>query len=85
MKQISSWETDSRSAGKDIPRLFWNPKVHCSVHNIPPLSPALSHLNIVHTIIPYFFKISFIIILASTAAPPSDLFFAVIPTKVLYT
>jgi hypothetical protein len=29
---LSSWEAGSHSASPEIPRLLWNPKVHCRVH-----------------------------------------------------
>jgi hypothetical protein len=43
--QDSSWESDSHSAGQEIPRLWWNPKVHEFVHESPPLDRLLSPLN----------------------------------------
>jgi len=37
------------SAGKEISRHPWNPKVHYCVHNSPPLDRILSHTNTVST------------------------------------
>jgi hypothetical protein len=33
--QQSFWEANSHSAGREISRLLWNPKVHHSAHNSP--------------------------------------------------
>jgi hypothetical protein len=49
MKESPSWEANNHSASQQIPRLLWNPKVHC-----PPLVLILSHMHTVHTIPPYF-------------------------------
>jgi hypothetical protein len=53
----SPWEAYSRSAGNEIPRLVWNPKVHFQVYKSTPVDPILSQINPVQTTTPYFFKI----------------------------
>jgi len=35
MDDSSSWEVNSQSAGQEIPRLLWNPKLHCRIHKSP--------------------------------------------------
>jgi hypothetical protein len=49
----SFWEANSHSAIQEIPRLSWNPKVHCLVHKSSPLAPILSHMNSVHKFPPF--------------------------------
>jgi hypothetical protein len=51
--------SNRRSASLEIPRFLWNRKVHYRVHTIPPLSPALSHTDPLHTLI-YIFKVHYI-------------------------
>jgi hypothetical protein len=48
---------------QEIPRMVWNPKVHCHVHNSPPLFPILRSTNTVHTLTYHFRKLRFNIIL----------------------
>jgi len=37
MEQSPSWDANSSSASQEIPHISWNPKVHHSAHNSPPL------------------------------------------------
>jgi hypothetical protein len=58
--QQSHWEPGSGSAGQEIPRLLWYPKVHDRVQNRQRSDPILIHLNPVQTLRSYsfFFRIS---------------------------
>jgi hypothetical protein len=57
IEQSPSSDANSRLATQEIPRLLRNPNVHYRLYKIPPLGPILSQTNLVHTPLPYFFKI----------------------------
>jgi hypothetical protein len=66
MEQRPSWGANSHSASQEIPRLLWNPKVHCYVHKNPSLVLLLNQMNPVHTLPPKLPKANSNIILQST-------------------
>jgi len=57
MKQSPSWRADSHSVDQDIPRLLWNPKFLCHVHNNLPLDCTLIQMNPIHILTINYFNI----------------------------
>jgi hypothetical protein len=63
--------------------IVWNLKVHYRVHKSPPLTPILSQINPMHSILSYLPKIHFNIVHPRLAFP-SGLFPFAFPTNILY-
>jgi hypothetical protein len=80
---VPSWEANSRPV-RQIPRLLWNPNVHCHVHKSPPQDPVLSQMNPVHTITLQFSE--FFLTLFSYLHPglTRSLFRSSFPTRIQY-
>ena len=83
MEQSSS-EPNRFSAGQEIPRILWNPKVHYRIHKCPPPAPVLS--SSIQSIPAHPTSWRSILILSShlRLGLPSGLLPSGLPTKTLY-
>jgi len=77
-EQSPSWEANRFSAGEEIPRILWNPKIPYPIHKLPPPGPVLSQIN------PTSWR-SILILSYLRLGLPSSPFPTSFPTKSLYT
>jgi hypothetical protein len=66
LEHSASWEANSSSLGLEIPRILWNPKLHCCTYKRPVLLRSLSQSNPFCLLPSYFFKIRFNILIPFT-------------------
>jgi len=85
MEQSPSWEAYQFSASQEVPRILWNPEVHCRIYKCPHLS--LSGASSIQSIPPITIFWRSILILSSHVylSLPSVLFTSGFPTKTLYS
>ena len=66
MEQSPSWEASRSSANPEVPRVLWNPELHCRIRKRPPDFPIQSQISPVHAFPSHFLKNHFNIIFSST-------------------
>jgi hypothetical protein len=84
------WDATRHSDSQEIPRILWNPEVHCRVQNKnpPPPPPLVSVLNQIHPILTPSHPTSLrsVLIISSHLRLRflNSLFLSGFPTKILY-
>ena len=74
MGQNPPLQTNRFSAGQEIPRILWNPKVNYRIHKYPPPVPILSQLDPLHNHTSYFLNTHLILSSQVRLGFPSGLF-----------
>ena len=80
-QQSPFWDANRFSASQEIPRILWNPKVHCRIHKCPLRAFILIPINLVHAPIPLPDKVHFNIILSCVGLPGSFSLSQISPPK----
>jgi hypothetical protein len=83
VEERCSCDSNSQSAGREIPCPLWDPWFHYSVHKSQPLDPVLVQMNLVHILVLYWYvncRVPFHLRLDELERP----FLLAFPTK-LYT
>ena len=81
MEQSLSWEANRFAASQEIPRIFWNLKVHYRLSHCPPPVPTLSQISPVHTSHPKYWRSILILSSHISLGIPSGLFPSGYPPK----
>jgi hypothetical protein len=84
MKQNPSWEANSHSSSQKIHHPLWRENVHYRVKKNPHMVPIPSHINPVHMLLTYFFKILSDIIFPCISRISEWLFPSGSPTRILH-
>jgi len=71
-------KSEGLSANQEIPRIVWNPKIHCRINNSPPPVPLPSQINPVHVPHPTYWQ--FCNILPATPRISKWFFLSGLPT-----
>ena len=73
------------AASYEIPRIFWNPKVHHRTHKCPPSAPILNQIHPVPTTPSHFLKIHLMLSSHLRLGLPNGLFPSGFPARTLCT
>jgi hypothetical protein len=84
MERSPSCEASNCGATQVLPNILWNPKVHYSVRNSPPLATTLGQINPPIPLHPIILTSLFILYTHLGHTHPSCLFPFGFPTNILY-
>ena len=85
LEQSPSWEANRFSASQEIPRILWNPKVHCRIHNARHLSQSWTSSIQFMPSLPTFLRSILVLSSQVRLGLSSGLFPSGFPTKTVCT